>query len=326
MKHIENYSEYLSFSNNDIIKNISRINEKFGTPQILKDVFKDLWILISKMISTETTSDNIKLESDYTTVDGKHLKFSKNIKINIKNKNSVDIYSKSSPDTIYLEFDFTLYDDKELKKIIFHELLHIYEIFFRMKNNKNSLQWSLNSILNEIRDKYESENFLSILIYHIYLSYDHEINARVCETYMFLMDLMSQDKSEILKELKNTSAWKYKDVLSNFEVKGVNYNNLLLFLKDFNSKVNEKHKVNNRIFRIPYDIKESKTILKEWIILFKKKSKYFEEKLIKVIDDVIFDVNMINNTKIDEFNNFKIIYPVDLIRESKIRKILREKD
>jgi hypothetical protein len=324
MKNIDSYEDCSSSSYNYIIRNISRVNEKFGTPQILKEIFKDLLELVNKMISNKKTDDFIELKGEYTTVDNKYLKFDKTIKITIQDKKRLDIYSRSTSDSIYLELNFQSHDDRELKRVLFHELLHIYEIFFRMENNKKSLQWSLNSILNDIRDKYEGDNFLSILIYYIYLSYDHEINARVCETYMILMDLMSTNKSEILEELKNTNAWKYKNMLSNFEIKNVNYNNLFVFLKDFNSKVNEKQKINNRIFQIPNNIKDSKSILKEWKILFKKKSKYFESKLIKVVDDVVFDVNMINNTKIDEFNNFEIIYPIELIRESKIRKVLRE--
>jgi hypothetical protein len=64
--------------------------------------------------------------------------------------------------------------------------------------------------------------------------------------------------------------------------------------------------------------------LKEWKKLFVKKSKNFEEKLKKVVDDVIFDVNMIQRTTINEFDDFRIEYPIELIRESKIRKLLRE--
>lgn len=318
MKYIECYAEYESSSNNDLIRSISGINKKYGTPEILKKIFDDVFSLLKNMIGSNKSNDSIDLDSSYTSSDGKNFNFKRSITIQIKNSNRNDIYSRSGMDNIYLEFNFSSYDEKELRKILFHELLHIYEIYFRMKNNKNSLQWSLNSELNKIRNKYQYDNFISILIYGIYLTYDHEINARVCETYMVLMDLMINDKNVLLDELKNTSAWKYKEILSKFEIKNVNYNNLFLFFTEFNTII-------NNIFRIPGNIKECKLILNEWKILFKKKSKYFEQKLIKVVDDVIFDVDMLNNTTIDEFSNFKIEYPINLLRESKIRKLQREK-
>lgn len=326
MDYVNNYNEYISSSNNDLIKKISKINERFGTPNILKNLFKDLWVGINNMINNNISEKFFKLNEEYINIDKKIYKFEKNLKISISYKNRSDIYSKSSHNSIYLEFDKNSYNENELRKIIFHELLHIYEIFFRMKENKSSKNWSINIILNNIRDKYESDNFLSIFIYFIYLSFDHEINARICETYMVLMDLFSNDENYLLNELENTSAWKYKNMLNNFELKGVNYNNIFLFLKEFNSEINKKiPKIINKLFRIPKDIKESEKILKEWKILFKNKSIYFEKKLIKVVDDVIFDINMINNSKIDEFNNFEITFPVELLRESRIRKILREK-
>jgi len=325
LKYIEYYNDYESYSNNDLIRSMSGINEKYGTPEILKNIFDDVFKLLKNMIGGNISDDMINLNSSYTTIDNKVINFKKNISIQIKHSDRNDIYSRSGMDSIYFEFNFNSYGEKELRKILLHELLHIYEIYFRMENNKNSLQWSLNSELNNIRTKYQYDNFLSILIYHIYLSYDHEINARVCETYMVLMDLMINDKNMLLDELKSTSAWKYKDILSKFEIKNVNYNNLFLFFKEFNSIIHNKHKVNNNIFRIPNNIKDCKLILNEWKVLFKKKSKYFEQKLIKVVDDVIFDVDMLNITTIDEFSNFKIDYPIDLLRESKIRKLQREK-
>jgi hypothetical protein len=158
----------------------------------------------------------------------------------------------------------------------------------------------------------------------IYLSFDHEIGARVCETYMVLIDLMIDDKEILMNELKETTAWKYKKQLSDFVVNNVNYNNLFLFFENYNSLINERYSLNNKIFRVPTNIKDTKVILKEYLRIFKKKSKKFEDKLIKVVDDVLFDVEMINKSTINEFSNFEITYPTDLLRESKIRKLFRE--
>jgi hypothetical protein len=324
MKYINDFDEYQSSSNNDLIRRISGINERFGTPQILKPMFDKVFQLIDNMISNNLNKDTIRLNDSYTSPDGKIFEFDKIVSIEILNDNRNDIYSKSTKDNILFKFNFESYSIKELKKVILHELLHIYEIYFRIKNKKTSLQWSLNKILSDIGDDFVSDHFLDNLIYMIYLSFDHEIGARVCETYMVLIDLMIDDKEILLNELKETTAWKYKSQLSDFVVNNVNYNNLFLFFQKYNSLINERHSLNNKIFRIPTNIKDSKIILKEYLRIFKKKSKKFEDKLVKVVDDVLFDVEMINKSTINEFSNFEITYPVDLLRESKIRKLFRE--
>jgi predicted metal-dependent hydrolase len=324
MKYVNNFDEYQSSSNNDLIRRISGINERFGTPQILKPMFDKVFQLINNMISNNLNKDKIHLNGSYISPDGKIFEFDKIISIEIYNNNRIDIYSKSTKDNILFKFNFESYSIKELKKVILHELLHIYEIYFRIKNEKNSLQWSLNKILSDISDDFVSDNFLDNLIYMIYLSFDHEIGARVCETYMVLIDLMIDDKEILMNELKETTAWKYKKQLSDFVVNNVNYNNLFLFFENYNSSINKKHSLNNKIFRVPTNIKDTKVILKEYLRIFKKKSKKFEDKLIKVVDDVLFDVEMINKSTINEFSNFEITYPTDLLRESKIRKLFRE--
>ena len=321
---MNNFDEYQSSSNNDLIRRISGINERFGTPQILKPMYDKVLKRIHNMISNNINKDKIHLNGSYTSPDGKIFEFDKIISIEIYNDNRIDIYSKWTKDNILFKFNFESYNIKELKKVILQELLHIYDIYFRIKNEKNSLQWFLNKILIDISDDFTSDNFLDNLIYMIYLSFDHEIGARVCETYMVLIDLMIDDKELLLNELKETTAWKYKKQLSDFVAINVNYDNLFLFFQKYNSLINERYSLNNKIFRIPNNIKDTKLILKEYLRIFKKKSKKFEDKLLKVIDDVLFDVEMINKSTINEFSNFEIIYPVDLLRESKIRKLFRE--
>jgi hypothetical protein len=209
---------------------------------------------------------------------------------------------------------------------LLHELLHIYEIYFRIKEDKKSLQWSIGKIIQDIRNKYVDDKFISDLWYAIYLSFNHEIGARVCETYTVLMDLMICDKKKLLDELSKTTAWKYKDYLKNWKVKhDIDYNLLLAFLTELNTEISKKFELNNKVFRIPLNEKDCDLIIKEWLVIFKKKSKYFEDKLIKVIDDVIFDVTMINGSTIKIENvNFINIYKKDLLRESKLNKLDRE--
>ena len=74
-------------------------------------------------------------------------------------------------------------------------------------------------------------------------------------------------------------------------------------------------------------------LLKKWTILFKKKSKYFEKKLNKVVLEVITDSKLIESAYIDIDDKIlssnitdKYVLKFDkyLLRESKINDILRQ--
>ena len=91
-------------------------------------------------------------------------------------------------------FDFDNFDGVELKRVLLHELLHIYEIYKRItKNVKKDIQWALSNELMKIRVKYINNEFLSDFIYLIYTSLDHEIGARVAETYILLIESRNTD-------------------------------------------------------------------------------------------------------------------------------------
>ena len=72
--------------------------------------------------------------------------------------------------------------------------MHIYEIYKRItKNVKKDIQWALSNELMKIRVKYINNEFLSDFIYLIYTSLDHEIGARVAETYILLIESRNTD-------------------------------------------------------------------------------------------------------------------------------------
>ena len=77
MKYVNNIDEYQSSSNNDLIRRISGINERFGTPKILKPMFDKVFQLIDKMISNNLNKDKIHLNGSYTSPDGKIFEFDK---------------------------------------------------------------------------------------------------------------------------------------------------------------------------------------------------------------------------------------------------------
>lgn len=334
MDHIVDYSEYISINHTQVIRDMARVDEGYGVPYILKPISSELFDKIENGIKNNIYSFKISVDESYTTRGDNYnepitFDFKADIIINVTNENRIDIRatSKYVPFTINLKFNTESYNKLELKRVVLHELLHVYEVYFRMKNNEKSLQWSINSILyDEKFDIYKRDRFIDDLCYHIYLSFNHEIGARVCETYIVLMDIMSDNKG-ILEGIKNTSAWIYKDYLKNWNIKyKIDYELLLEFLIKLNNVILKKFKLNNRIFRIPKDYKDCDKILKEWQVIFKKKSKYFEDKLLKVIDDVIIDVRLINNTIVKENNReFIKIKPKDFIRQSRINKLFRDR-
>ncbi len=233
---------------------------------------------------------------------------------------------------IIIQFNFKEYSQSNLKRVILHELLHIYEIYNRMSRGvKKDLQWGANNILTTIRNNH-NDHFIQYLVYMIYLSFDHEINARTSEVYAILMELNTKDKNLLKNELSNTSAWMYKDSLNSFDYKKhkIDYNKLLEFFIEFNTMVLKKYKTNFNIYKVPVTDRDCLIILKNWSRLFRQKSLYFEKKLIKVIDEVIDDVKMNESAYvyIDDSKEFaqKYVTKFDklLDRNYKINKLFRE--
>ncbi len=296
------------------------INEGRGIPNILKEIINDVYDKVLYQI--ENPSSLISLDYNYD-------KFNiKNLYISTNNEKRKEIYAVSkfsifggeylkSP-SIYIYLDVNNFNKLDLKRVILHELLHIYEIFNRIKNKtKKDIQWGLNNSLLKLRDKYTNSD-ISDFIYMIYLSLDHEINARVAETYIILMDQNTDNRANLLKELKNTSAWKYKEYLSDYNIDV----DISEFLNDLSNEMLKKYDNNFKIFK--------KNDTKYWIKLFKKKSKQFESKLLKIIYEVINDVNMLNSSyvDIDDSKNlsekFITVYDNKLEEFSKLYKKNRE--
>jgi hypothetical protein len=135
--------------------------------------------------------------------------------------------------------------------------------------------------------------------------------------------------------LKKTSAWKYSQILKNFdEIRyNINYIEFLEFSKELNSLMNKEiTNLNFNIYNTPKSIKDCKKIIRGLKLIFHKKANYFQSKLLKIIDEVISDVSMIESCyiEVDEslLNQGKIPYILKfekyLERESKINKIIRE--
>jgi len=298
MKHIINYNKYHTGNNEPLIM------EGKGIPHTLKWIVDEI---INNLNGFKTYSIDIK-ESD--------LKL-ENLTIEYNNFQRNDIYAytrfgifapihqgdgkfenylKTSTIKVYLNFNN--YDLVDLKRVILHELLHIYEIYQRSNNEiTKDLEWFLNNEVIKIRKKYSNDEFLNDFIFILYLSFNQEINARVAETYSILIEERNTDKEKLSAILKETNSWKQLEKLKKFNYKNydINYNRCIEFFKEINNIVTPKLKQDFIIFRIPQDNKDIIDILKKYQELFKKKSNKFENKLIKIIDEVIFDVKIIYN-------------------------------
>lgn len=331
MKNLINYSEYST--ENPFMS----INEKYGVPNILKSLLEMIYLKVEDSLSKNEFSILIDFESSEINL--------KNLQIELVNINRNTIYGickfgiytpilnkkngQLNNSSIKLEFDFNNFDNVDLKKTILHELLHIYEVYNRIISKTNTdINWKLNKIIFEIRDRYKDDKFISDFLYVIYLSLDQEIGARVAETYTILMDKNTTNLDILKNTLKNNTSWKYMKVLGDFNQSNYNINYILLdnCFKEINTQMNGKiDKLNISLFK---DL-DSKTLLKKWINNFKIKSKKFERKLLRIIPEVINDTNLINSKIIDideskELSDqFIIKYNIELDRNNKIYKILR---
>lgn len=292
MKYINNYNKY--HTGNPFEDNF--LNEGKGIPHTLKWIVDEIFYNIDDFKNQIFNFD----ETDFKV----------SLTISYYNKKLSDIYGIStfgiysplnglSNSTIKIFLNFNDYDEKDLKRVILHELLHIYEIYQRCESGiKKDLNWFVNNELLKIRNKYSHDKFLSDLIFIMYLSYNHEINARVSEVYSILIDLRTDDKNVLLNELYKTNAWKRLLDIKNFKISDydINYDICFNFFKEFNTKIQPKLKQEFNIFKIPETNKDIDIILKNYMIFFRKQSKKFENKLYKIIQEIIFDIKKIYNT------------------------------
>ncbi len=290
------------------------IIEGKGIPNIIKTLGKDITLDILDSLKNKK---ELKL---YNLL-------GKDINIKLFNKDIIDVRGVSKPYSIELHFNFSTINYYSLSRVVYHELLHIYEIINRIENNsKYKLQWDINNILKKIESNYLDDPFISELCYLIYQSFDHEINARVSDVYPFLISLNISDKNLLFDYLVKTKSWEYMTILENWKPNWeiVNFNNLINFISEFNSYVLLRFKdLNFNVYNIPKNGKEDRKIIKDWSILFKKKSKRFKNKLIRVIDEVINDIDKRKNSDLLESRNGWLLVPnKSRERVKKIDKLL----
>ena len=129
---------------------------------------------------------------------------------------------------------------KVIEHVVSHELNHILrEIRIANKSNRaNLLNTVNNNILHYNNDFIESYPPLKEFFLMFYLSFPHEINARVQETATNLKYIKSTTKDDILNELLRYNPLRYSREMMHYElsnIKKLDQKTLVKFLAIFNS-------------------------------------------------------------------------------------------
>lgn len=308
IKNIFNYSEQIDYSKYSYITGLYQdpyIYEGKGIPNVLKWLYKKIF---EDLISNNNITINVD-EPDFKL---------KNLNIYFGNE-SYSTFGKFKNN--YLEnAEISIkkeYSEKEIKRTIIHELTHIYEIYHRIMNKTDKhLQWDILQLLQFLIKKYNNDQFLKDLSLMIYSSTDVELNATISQIYPYLIDLKTDNKDEIEKELKKTLTWTRLIELKHFNYKdyNVNYDKCIKYFEFLNSNI--KTNQNFNLFKIPENKKDVIDILNNYQKLFKKKTDYLEKKINKVIQEVIIDVKQLNESY---FENNILIKPNRKVIERKIK-------
>ena len=241
-----------------------------------------------------------------------------NLLINFKKGEnfSASLNFKECIDSDFNKCEINLYFPKIVKNLIFksliHELTHLYELY-QIKDFYSETKWKRTEALNDTK----FQNINPSLQYFkdiFYLSLPHEVNARVSSLYKYLFDTKIKEKDELEKILITTIEWKNMLNLKNFSYKDC-YNDLIEKYKNkqllydifnlFNLKMKIKTKINSDMDLFNY--------LKNSNKYFKKVSKNFKNKLLKILNRVLED--RINEGYLIE--NFKIVDYDQYIKEYK---------
>lgn len=179
--------------------------------------------------------------------------------------------------TIYyidIDQDFTFH----IKSVLFHELLHIYQLVQIYNTNKfKPSSWSISNLLPNFRKIMQSEYTLYLLDI-LYQSLDHELYAQIHQYYYYKKEDRNYDK-----------IYTIIDNLFNFKIKKLNSleNIELDNIKKFILKALKKDKNINYVKNVDdsfWDIEDNEDFLKELKIYFNKKANKIKKK-IKIIDN-----------------------------------------
>jgi hypothetical protein len=286
---MQTFTQIIDYNSSNIW-NDYLLNEGKGIPNILKIISNHIYTHINSDINGE-----FKFSFNYNDFKFKDLTFKLENSI-IKEIEGFALFGDmiggySTNSIIILRLNMNNYIETELSSTILHELVHLYEIFNRIKNKtKKDLSWKINNRLQEISVKYKSDKFLRDFSFLIYLSTDNEINAMVSEVYNILLEERTTDKNILLNKLYETSSYKKMKNLKDFKIEyyKIDLNLTYNFLTEFNNKINQILLQKFNLYNLPQNNEIS--ILKSINLydkLFKNKAIIFEQRLISGANKIL---------------------------------------
>ncbi len=264
------------------------INEGRGISDINKIETENIF----NLFKSKGISDNIYI------FDGKR------INIIFNSSNTYDSVFGFINNKMFLSFGVP--DNPDLNKIketITHELTHLIEINAIVKKKINFPQYNkIKQALLLFSPKTPLARYFKQIVY---LTLDNEVNANVSQTYTYLRNFDSKDKNLLLRKLKEyPERLKYEDILNvdtNMLIKHSNEDNdALKELIHLNKLLIDKgsHDFYNFISSNNVEI-----LIKNWVPIMKKKVLKMLDKQIRIVDEVIKDIN--------ETENYTTKFPFD---------------
>ena len=281
-------------------KYITYITESLGVSNIVKSIIKNIKI--------ETGNQIIDLNPYLPLILNLNIKhnfsYSGSCNGNINYKEIIN--SKFENITINIILDDIKFDKEKIREDLYHELTHLYELYKinRIINN----DW--HKLSNIIEFKIEKTNigvfkyFLDI----IYISFDHEIRARIASLYDYLIThdntITSLKQSYAYKKYLELKDFDYYQIINFY--KNNNFLNILIeFVNLLNIKFGKKTSINNETDLIKY--------FQKWKFHFNDSAKKYYRKMLKITSEVKKDLdeniieNIIENMCI---NKKSITFPV----------------
>jgi hypothetical protein len=204
---------------------------------------------------------------DYT-FNGRNFKLSF---IKSNNYNSIVRVDKSG--ITYLELSIPdNYKPSKVKEVITHELTHMLEL--SLNYNSNPLHNKIYKAVLETEIKTKSEVMHDFLFF-IYKTLDNEVNAYIAQTYTYLKNVKSFQKSDFIKALKEYALYQEYIGILNIDV-----NNFVKLLD-----TNEIEILNQNLTK--YGIKPKS--IEKWFLVIKDNANNLIKKQFRIIAEIMKD-------------------------------------
>jgi len=299
------------------ILNYFNFNESKSISNSCEKVLNDIWKLINddiKNIKSGSCKLNI-LEPDFK-VDGLMVKYN----VNIGKNNYCDATAYFPKSSINLDIDVVDMDDEFLyyiESVLFHELLHLYQHYNLLLNNKfRPESFSIGSILPQLKKIVKTE-YGNYILDILYFSLSHELSAQLHQYYFY------KKKNKDYKKIENI-----KQLLSSFSIKKLNDDELKELIKiknhilnsiDFYS-TNKKYKkdISKSLWNesnIDIFLNKLSDIVKNKVKWIVKKMKIIDSKILKD-DEIRYDETISLPTNWDDHENVEKYEIYSFIKEN----------